>query len=286
MVSDLSQNGLSLKWLRERDRERERERERDRAKDRPELDKLEALLHHFYVTLRPAMVDMSAMTTSSLLANVSVAAADKASMLHQSKISNSSETCSALMEATRQYYNAIEQHAASQHPALEVPEGVGGARWVRYQQMPQPKSNSTKSIDEVAKLLPKAIRFVQDGMPYTQQDQCDGVRKIQTAVAVIPWREWLSSTAAQDLDLVASDQAAILLVLRSLHTKGGVADLPIEVTMGCASGKKAAKMIEEVLDKTLEIPPCVPASGHVYSTSTHPHRVAIKVKGGPQSQGV
>jgi hypothetical protein len=104
------------------------------------------------------------------------------------------------------------------------------------------------------------------------------------AVAAIPWREWMSSAAAQDLDVEAADMAAVTLVLRSLHCKGRVEDQPIEVSLDLQSGLKAVKVTEDIEEGRLEIPPCAPKSGKIWATSVHPFRVAIRVRDGGDAQ--
>jgi hypothetical protein len=87
----------------------------------------------------------------------------------------------------------------------------------------------------------------------------------------------LQSSAAQELDEQSGNVAAVTLVLRSLHHNGKVADQDVDVTLDMDSKQRTANVSADLEAGSLELPPCVPASGRVHATSTHPQRVAVTV---------
>ena len=88
----------------------------------------------------------------------------------------------------------------------------------------------------------------------------------------------MKSAAALQLDEKAADEAAIVLVLRSLHSKGRVHEQPVEVRLSLETNTKTAVAATDLPANTLELPPCVPKYAKVHETSSHPYRVLIKVQ--------
>ena len=94
----------------------------------------------------------------------------------------------------------------------------------------------------------------------------------------MPWQEWLASAPAKELDAVAVDEAAAVQVLRSLHCRGRVKEQQVRALLSLETRKYTAAAACDLPAKTLELPPCVPKSAKVHTTSSHPHRVMIKVQ--------
>ena len=251
------------------------------------MEKLEALLHYFHVTCKPAVAGMAPMTLARMQANVSVSAADALFLCKTGE-----NVCAALQEATVEYDKQVREFAASRNPPVEVPEA--DHKWIEFSAVAEKetkaKAKAKAKASGKAKLshspiLPKVIAYDESGMPLSSQEVkvSTPVSKVP-AVAAIPWREWMSSAAAQDLDMAAADMAAVTLVLRSLHCKGRLEDQPIEVSLDLQSGLKAVKVTKDIEEGRLEIPPCAPKSGKIWATSVHPFRVAIRVRDGGDAQ--
>ena len=81
-----------------------------------DLNKLEALLHHFHVTCASAVVDMESDTRELLLANVSCVAAEAFITCKRTD-----HIMNELVLATKKYYDEIRKHAAALAPPMEIP---------------------------------------------------------------------------------------------------------------------------------------------------------------------
>ena len=79
------------------------------------------------------------------------------------------------------------------------------------------------------------------------------------------------------MDRDANAIAAITMVLRSLHDHGKVDDQAVTVVLDLGNKVKIAKAGADLQPGALQLPPCIPASGKIHTTSTHPYRVAINV---------
>ena len=95
---------------------------------------------------------------------------------------------------------------------------------------------------------------------------------------IIPWKEWCEGAIAQTMDRKASDIAAITMVLRSLHCKGKASQAPVLATWCDETRSRTASVSDDIDVGALELFPCVPKSGRIHKTSTHPDRVAIEVE--------
>ncbi len=205
---------------------------------------------------------MDPLTRITLQTNVACVAAE--AFINRKK---SDETTDVLVKAVAPFFDEIRQHLGGAE--LPAPGGDELA-WITF--------DAVASAGGRERLLPKVIQYDEGvGAPVTEQDtRVDTARGGQTAVAV-PWKAWLRSSAAQELDEQSGNVAAVTLVLRSLHHNGKVADQDVEVTLDMDSKQRIAKASADLEAGSLELPPCVPASGRVHATSTHPQRVAVTV---------
>ncbi len=220
------------------------------------------MLHYANATCAPAVADMDPLTRITLQTNVACVAAE--AFINRKK---SDETTDVLVKAVAPFFDEIRQHLGGAE--LPAPGGDELA-WITF--------DAVASAGGRERLLPKVIQYDEGvGAPVTEQDtRVDTARGGQTAVAV-PWKAWLQSSAAQELDEQSGNVAAVTMVLRSLHHNGKVADQDVEVTLDMDSKQRTAKASADLEAGSLELPPCVPASGRVHATSTHPQRVAVTV---------
>ena len=75
-------------------------------------------------------------------------------------------------------------------------------------------------------------------------------------------------------------------MLRSLHHKGNVHMQDIDVKLNLETKQKTVVAVAELKPDTLQLPPCTPvACGKVFTTSSHPLRVAIGISQRVERQG-
>jgi hypothetical protein len=226
------------------------------------------LLHYFIVTCKPAVAGMSSMSTLAFSANVSCVAAEAFITCNWSE-----HMCSVLLAATKKYYDEMKTFAAGRPSPVPIPDAE--RPWIKFGAA---AAKAKATMADAARMMPKVIAYdVSSGAPVNAQDSKLEEQKTAGSDVVIPWKQWLTSSVAQDLDAVASDMAAITLVLRSLHCQGHVETQAIEVSYDLESRLKTVTATSDLEPDTLELPPCVPKSGKVYTTSVHPLRVPIRV---------
>ena len=232
---------------------------------RPELEKLEALLHYFNVTCAPAVAGMDTDKRLMLLANVCCVAAEAFASRKRTDV-----TTASLLLATKPYFDEISAHLGTAMPdALEA--------WINFDAVAA-KPRATREVEADDQLLPKVILYDEAvGAPVDAQDTREHKVKAAGESVAIPWKEWLQSSPAQALGSQGADVAAVMLVLRSLHYNGKVCANPIEVTLDLDTKQRAVRASDVVEAGDLELPPCVPVSGRPHATSTHPQRVPITV---------
>ena len=226
---------------------------------RPELEKLEALLHYSNVTCAPAVAGMDTDKRLMLLANVCCVAAEAFASRKRTDV-----TTASLLLATKPYFDEISAHLGTAMPdALEA--------WINFDAVAA-KPRATREVEADDQLLPKVILYDEAvGAPVDAQDTREHKVKAAGESVAIPWKEWLQSSPAQALGSQGADVAAVMLVLRSLHYNGKVCANPIEVTLDLDTKQRAVRASDVVEAGDLELPPCVPVYGRPHVTSTHPH---------------
>ena len=246
---------------------------------RSDLLKLEELLRYFHVTCASAVADLNPKERTAFSASVACVAADAFIACKRSE--NLKET---LLQATKKYWCDVAERLAAKIPPGECP--VAEQAWLNFAAVAEPKAKASPAGKKAAnaeaavavRLLPRVILYDDaTDAPMGEQDTREEEKK-ESAVALVrvPWKEWMASEVAQNLDEAASLGAAATLVLRSLHHKGNVHMQDIDVKLNLETKQKTVVAVAELKPDTLQLPPCTPC-GKVFTTSNHPLRVAIGI---------
>ena len=246
---------------------------------RSDLLKLEELLRYFHVTCASAVADLNPKERTAFSASVACVAADAFIACKRSE--NLKET---LLQATKKYWCDVAKRLAARIPPGECP--VAEQAWLNFAAVAEPKAKASPAGKKAAnaeaavavRLLPRVILYDDaTDAPMGEQDTREEEKK-ESAVALVrvPWKEWMASEVAQNLDEAASLGAAATLVLRSLHHKGNVHMQDIDVKLNLETKQKTVVAVAELKPDTLQLPPCTPC-GKVFTTSNHPLRVAIGI---------
>ena len=256
---------------------------------RSDLLKLEELLRYFHVTCASAVADLNPKERTAFSASVACVAADAFIACKRSE--NLKET---LLQATKKYWCDVADRLAAKIPPGQCP--VAEQAWLNFAAVAEPKAKASPAGKKAAnaeaavpeRLLPRVILYDDaTDAPMGEQDTREEEKK-ESAVALVrvPWKEWMASEVAQNLDEAASIGAAVTLVLRSLHHKGKVHMQDIDVKMNLETKQKTVVAVAELKPDTLQLPPCTPvACGRVNTTSSHPWRVAIGISQLVERQG-
>lgn len=256
---------------------------------RSDLLKLEELLRYFHVTCASAVADLNPKERTQFSASVACVAADAFIACKRSE--NLKET---LLQATKKYWCDVAERLAAKIPPGKCP--VAEQAWLNFAAVAEPKAKASPAGKKAAnaeaavpeRLLPRVILYDDaTDAPMGEQDTREEEKK-ESAVALVrvPWKEWMASEVAQNLDEAASIGAAVTLVLRSLHHKGKVHMQDIDVKMNLETKQKTVVAVAELKPDTLQLPPCTPvACGRVNTTSSHPLRVAIGISQRVERQG-
>ena len=254
---------------------------------RSDLLKLEELLRYFHVTCASAVAELNPKERTLFSANVACVAADAFIACKRSE--NLKET---LLQATKKYWCDVAERLAAKIPPGQCP--VAEQAWLNFAAVAEPKAKASPACRKVAKpeakvaerLLPRVILYDDaTDAPMGEQDTREEEEK-ESAVALVrvPWKEWMASEVAQNLDEAASLGAAATLVLRSLHHKGNVHMQDIDVKLNMDTKQRTVVAVAELKPDTLQLPPCTPC-GKVFTTSNHPLRVAIGISQRVERQG-
>ena len=256
---------------------------------RSDLLKLEELLRYFHVTCASAVADLNPKERTAFSASVACVAADAFIACKRSEYLK--ET---LLQATKKYWCDVADRLAAKIPPGQCP--VAEQAWLNFAAVAEPKAKASPAGKKAAKpeaavaerLLPRVILYDDaTDAPMGAQDTREEEEK-ESAVALVwvPWKEWMASEVAQNLDEAASLGAAATLVLRSLHHKGNVHMQDIDVKLNLETKQKTVVAVAELKPDTLQLPPCTPvACGKVFTTSSHPLRVAIGISQRVERQG-
>ena len=256
---------------------------------RSDLLKLEELLRYFHVTCASAVAELNPKERTAFSASVACVAADAFIACKRSE--NLKET---LLQATKKYWCDVVERLAAKIPPGQCP--VAEQAWLNFAAVAEPKAKASPACRKVAKpearvaerLLPRVILYDDaTDAPMGAQDTREEEEK-ESAVALVrvPWKEWMASEVAQNLDEAASLGAAATLVLRSLHHKGNVHMQDIDVKLNLETKQKTVVAVAELKPDTLQLPPCTPvACGRVITTSSHPLRAAIGISQRVERQG-
>ena len=251
------------------------------ARNRDSLLALEQLLHYLVFTCKPAVAGMDADKRQALHANIMCVSAEAFAKCSEPGYaggggSSKGDIHKCLLEATLKFYHEMEKFGSEQDPAVPMPRG--DTRWLNgWDKVAAPKPAVAGSSPE-AKLSPKVIEYdPSTGQPLTRQD----TRKATEADAAgrqmeVPWREWAESAPARDLGKEASDQAAVLLVLRSLAA-GSLENAKVKILIDPEKKSKVVTASEDMEANALELWPLVPSASRVYARCLDPRRVRVTV---------
>ena len=233
------------------------------------------------MTCASAVADLNPKERTAFSASVACVAADAFIACKRSEYLK--ET---LLQATKKYWCDVAERLAAKIPPGQCP--VAEQEWLNFAAVAEPKAKASPACRKVAKpeakvaerLLPRVILYDDaTDAPMGEQDTREEEEK-ERAVALVrvPWKEWMASEVAQNLDEATSTGAAATLVLRTLHHKGNVHMQDIDVKMNLETKQKTVVAVAELKPDTLQLPPCTPvACGRVITTSSHPLRVAIGI---------
>ena len=230
------------------------------------LQQLEAVLHFLHNTCKPAVAGMPTLELAVILANAHCAATEAYITCKDPR-----QEKNVILKAVAKYFEKIQTFAKDQ--GLTVPAPL--EPWIDF--------SNCKTTDAVVpasappRLLPKLIEYDEvTGAPINQQD-VKATKAKQVHRVIIPWTEWLTGAVAKTMDDEQSHMAAIQLVLKSLHVRGGVETASIDVSIDVGSNRRLVTASADLAPGSLVLPPCVPKTARAYKTSVHPQRVAIVV---------
>ena len=235
------------------------------------MPKLEAVLHYFQWSCKPAVAGMQSWKLAALTANVACAAADAFIMCKERE-----KEGDAMMSAVAKHLDEIKVFAASM--ARDPPPKPEQA-WMDFDEVKQRnKAKTAVAVNtEPAKLMPNVIMYdAVTGVPQNAQDVRAATGQ-EAKIATVPWADWLRGRIAHALCEKTNHIAAIQLVLNALHTRGHIDQAPIDIIIDLSSKRKVVKASEDLPKGTLALPPCVPKTSSVLDKSVHPHRVPIVV---------
>ena len=112
----------------------------------------------------------------------------------------------------------------------------------------------------------------------SSQEETEESAKGPAAWATLPWKEWPGSAASQDLAAKEADIGAALMVLRRLHVDPKMHETDVDVLLCDTTGKKRVVCSADIPEGTLELPPCIPKSCKLHTTSIHEGRVQITIE--------
>ena len=258
-----------------------------------DLEKIEHVLFYYQVTCAEVVGMMAPVAAMAFQANVAIASAE-------SYISKDSKTSAAkrLLEYTKRYNEQLAEFLKSSANSIGSKKCLPEPReaWINYSTVVDKAAAANakgkgKADDPARACLPRIV--VHDEQEYRarvrEQGSYQHVEKDEVTWHKLPWKQWLTSTLGQNLDAQASDMAAVIQVLRGLHTHGPIEDLPLDVHQKAGSAASfRVTLTKDVAAEELELPPCVPKAAKLVSDSSHPQRIAVAVirKNNPEHSNV
>ena len=169
-------------------------------------------------------------------------------------------------------------------PTLPRPRQQG--QWVQYAAVAVPgpaKGEGAKK--ELPVILPKVLAYDAEGAPLAAQETRteEAAQKPDAAVAVVPFREWLETGMARELDQGSAHMGAIQQVLHALHLSEMAKATQLRVVTNLDTKTTHVSALADIPAGSLRLPPCAPHKMKLHDSSVHPERVAIKVR--PNGQG-
>ena len=253
-----------------------------------DTQKIEELLHYFQVTCKEALeaCEPDPVRQMAFQANVGIAITE-GFITKQSKV----KTIEALLKAAKYDHDMLREMMRKKNP--ELPEDHPGptpdekAHWIDFASVEGGKGRKNpkgkgKGSESAKICMPKVIEHLegacgQEGIGDQKQDTLEEASKPTKVWRSTPWRAWLRSEIAMNLDAEPADMAAALLVLRGLHLSDWTAQQPIDVqTKEDCSGKRVVA-VADIEPRVLGLPPCVPKSAKLSKDTQSVSRVPIVV---------
>ena len=128
--------------------------------------------------------------------------------------------------------------------------------WIKFDAVAGGDGVAGGEANDNVRLLPMVIKYDESvGAPVSEQETRAEDRVARNTAVAVPWKEWLRSRAAQELDQQSAAVAAATLALRSLHHSGRVADQDADVTLDLDTKKLTATAGADMAAWTFELPP-------------------------------
>lgn len=244
-----------------------------------DIEQIEQLLCYYQSECKEIVGAMGPAQSLAFTANVGIASAE----VFMAKVAkNKFQT--QLLEATKRYNEQLAQSIKTQfgeHASL--PKSLHS--WIEYSTVVD-KSISKgagkgkgEDQDPAKACLPRIIVHSEDSVDHRgEQGTYDHKEKPKVQWVKLPWKEWLNSAVAKQLDAVDADMAAITHVLHGLHVHEALLSAPLDVLQKEGADRTLrVKVTKDVGAEELWLPPCVPKSSKVFAQSSHPQRVPIVV---------
>ena len=236
------------------------------TRDVASLRQLEQVLHHIQGTCKPAVAGMPPLELAILLANAHCAAAEA-----YITCKNADHEKIVILNAVAKHFAKIQKYA--QEAKLTVPAPL--EPWIDFSKCKTTDAGVRASAPQ--RLYPKLIEYDEEsGAPMNQQE-VKVTKAKQLHRVIVPWAEWLTGGVAKSMDDEPSHMAAIQLVLKALHARGGAETASIDVCIDVGTNRRLVTASADLAPGDLALPPCVPKTAKAYKNSVHPQRVAIVV---------
>ena len=242
-----------------------------------DVETLEQLLCYFQSDCKSIVDKMGTVQSLAFQGNVAIAATD---VYAGNKGKKNFKAC--LLQTTKRYYDQLGELIKTNGRVASLP--APPQSWIDYSTVVEKELKDKEKESPAKACLPRIIvhseASVQTYRGNVKDDQAlyeRGEKTAETQWNPLPWKEWLRSALAQDLDAEKADKAAIISVLRGLHTHGSFQSMPLDVLQKGSEKVLRAKVTKDIDVAELSLPPCVPKSAPMLEESSHAQRIAIVV---------
>jgi hypothetical protein len=228
---------------------------------------LEAMLHYFHVTCKPAYQQLAPQSRNRLMANIDVAACD-AFITLKSDANGLPKTQKVLIEATTKYAHEIG-------PKLPPPDKTQS--WITF-----PTAEAVakaKAAPVVVEVAPRLLEFDEStGTLLNQQIEFDPVaKKGENAKGCypLPWRDWLASNSHHSLGVTEVGIGSAVAAMHHLHATFDTDSQKIDLS---SEGNVITVRVNcDVEAGSIVLPPCIPMQARLVLKTEHPNAVKIVV---------
>ena len=244
-----------------------------------EVELIEQVLCYYQAECKDIVGALGPVQSLAFLANVGIASTEAFIAPRVKNVTFKT----ALLEATMRYSEQLVQSIINSGWAT-LPKST--VSWIDYSTVVEKSSAKSpakgKGQDEspAKACLPRIIVHSENAVdPFCSEQGRYEQEKPKVQWNALPWKAWLNSALAQQLDAENADMAAITQILRGLHVHEVLITSPLEVLQKEGSEKTLRVRVTKDVDaEEIWLPPCVPKSSKVYAQSTHPCRVPIVVR--------